>query len=119
MLGYYIRDILNIKLYNIFLKVRDFEEKIRKVFRLSYVLQQKIFEQSKGQVFRDYSYCGFLFYCYELNSLVSIKDKDESISFVKEYFVFMEEICVCCKEDKKVLFVIDEEVERIESEIRN
>lgn len=68
---------------------------------------------------RDHSYCGLLPHCHELNSPVSTKDKDESISPVKEHPVFMEEICACCKEDKKALFVTDEEVERIESETRN
>lgn len=50
---------------------------------------------------------------------MNIKDKDELILLIKEYFVFMEEICVCCEKVKKVLFVIDKEVKRIESEIRN
>ena len=109
----------NTKLYNIFSKVRDFEEKTGKVLGLSHVLQQKTPEQNKVEVLRDHSYCGPLPQCNELNSPVSTKDKDELISPIKEHPVSMEEIRARCEKVKKALFVTDEEVKRIESETRN
>ena len=115
----YQRLTSNTKLYNIFSKVRDFEEKTGKVLGLSHVLQQKTPEQNKVEVLRDHSYCGPLPQCNELNSPVSTRDKDELISPIKEHPVSMEEICARCKKVKKALFVTDEEVKRIESETRN
>lgn len=52
----------------------------------------------------------------ELTSPVNIKDKDELISSIREHPASIEEIRFSCK---KVLFVTDEEVKRIETETRN
>ena len=115
----YQRLTSNTKLYNIFSKVKDFEEKTGKVLGLSHVLQQKTPEQNKVEMRHDHSYCGPLPQCNELNSPVNTKDKDELISPIKEHPISMGEICARCEKVKKALFVTDEEVKRIESDTSN
>ena len=110
----------NIKLYNIFTKVLNFQEKTGKVIGLSHVLPKNTEVSIKAAVKRDHFY-SLAAPENEPQVMIEIKSakEEEIISPIKINPPSLSEIYSRCERIKKKLFVTEEEAQKIEMETIN